>query len=155
MVTPRRLRSRRILIVSRLTRFLWAQMLLLAIYMTVVGCFAAQDLGDERWVQYPLILLGFTVGFVADDLRAHWIRGIARALHFEDVIDGVCPDHANEVTEDAVWRWYESRGRPLWLNPRRERPHVRMVDAWQRINAYHEAMRADLRRRRQRKNHRV
>jgi hypothetical protein len=155
-VTPRPLRRRRILLVPRFARYQWASMLLLAVYMNVVGWLAAQDLGDEQWVQYPLILLGFTVGFIADDLRVYWIKGVAHALHFEDVIDGVCPDLASEVSEDAVWRWYESRGRPLWLNPRRERPHVRMVDAWQRINSYHREMSADLqRRRRPGKNHRV
>ncbi len=66
-------------------------MLIFAIYTNVIGCIAAQDLGDERWDQWPLILLGFTVGFIADDLRCHWIDGVAHVLHFEDVIDGGCP----------------------------------------------------------------
>jgi hypothetical protein len=156
VVTPRRLRRMRILIVPPFIVGLWAAMLLLAIYTNVVGWFAAKDLGDARWVQYPLIQLGFTVGFIADDLRRHWIEGVAHALHFEDVIDDVCPDRGSEINEAAVWRWYEKRGRPLWLSPRRERPQVRFVDARARMNAYHESMLADQRRRwRLRKNHRV
>jgi hypothetical protein len=149
-MTPRHLRRMRILIVSPFIVGLWGAMLLLAIYTNVVGWLAAQDLGDARWVQYPLIQLGFTVGFIADDLRRYWIEGVAHALHFEDVIDGVCPDRANEVNEAAVWRWYEKQGRPIWLSARRERPPVRFVDAWERMNAYHEAMGMDQRRRRSR-----
>jgi hypothetical protein len=130
-------------------------MFLSTAYATVVGWFAAQDLGDARWVQYPLIGLGFTLGFIADDLRLHWIDGVAHALHFEDVIDGTCPDRGNEINEAAVWRWYEKQGRPWRISANRERPQVRFVDAWARMNTYHEAMLADLRRRRLRKNHRV
>jgi hypothetical protein len=137
----------RILIVSRSLKLIWFFMLADAIYINVVGWFAAQDLGDARWVQYPLILVGFTVGFIADDLRRHWIDGVAHALHFEDVIDGVCPDQGNGINEAAVWRWYEKQGRPWRVSPNRQRPPVRFVDAWERMHAYHEAMLAEQRRR--------
>lgn len=130
----------RILIVPPFLIFLWVGMLVLAIYTNVVGWFAAQDMGDARWVQVPLIQLGLTLGFIADDLRWHWIDGVAHALHFEDVIDGVCPDRGSEISEDAVWRWYERQGRPWWLGSNHQRPQVRFVDAWVRMNAYCEAM---------------
>jgi hypothetical protein len=103
------------LVVPPFIQALWAAMLIFAIYTNVVGWFAAQDLEDERWIQWPLILLGFTVGFVADELRCQWIDGVAHALHFEDVIDGVCADHASEANESAVWHWYKKRGKPLGL----------------------------------------
>jgi hypothetical protein len=149
---PRRLCRMRILIVPPFIRFLWAAMLLLAIYTNVVGWLAAQDLGDARWVQYPLIQLGFTVGLIADDLRGYWIEGVAHTLHFEDVIDGVCPDRENEISEAAVWRWYEKQGKPWWINPGRKRPHVRFVDAWERMEAYQRAMKREARMAAARKN---
>lgn len=145
----------RMLIVTPFVKGLWSAMLLLAIYTNVIGWLAAQDLGDARWAQYPLIQLGFTLGFIADDLRRHWIDGVAHALHFEDVIDGTCPDRGNEINEVAVWRWYEKQGKPWRLSANRERPPVRFVDAWKRMNAYHEAMKADFRRRSRRNDHRV
>ena len=152
MTSPRPHRTR-ILIVTPFIIGLWAAMLMLAIYTNVVGCLAAQDLGDARWVQYPLIQLGFTVGFIADDLRRHWIEGVAYALHFEDVIDGVCPDRESEICEAAVWRWYAKQGKPWWLGAKRKRPHVRFQDAWMRMEAYQRAMEREARRRN--KNHRV
>ncbi len=155
---PRRFGCARILVVPPVIQVLWACMLIFAIYTNVIGWFVAQGLGDERWIQWPLILLGFNVGFIADDLRCHWIYGVAHALHFEDVIDGVCPDHAGSVSESAVWDWYEKHGRPLWHNPRRKRPKVRFADAWDRMSLYHEAMLSEerrLTRRRKEKNHRV
>jgi hypothetical protein len=105
VVTFRHQPRMRILIVPPFIVFLWAAMLLLAVYTNVVGWFAAQDLGDARWVQFPLIQLGFTLGFITDDLRRQWIDGVAHVLHFEDVIDGVCPDHGSAINEAAVWRW--------------------------------------------------
>lgn len=142
-MTLRQLRRMRVLIVPPFIMGLWAAMLLFVIYTNVVGWLTAEDMGDVRWVQFPLILLGFTIGFIADDLRMHWIDGVAHALHFEDVIDGTCPDRGSEINEAAVWRWYEKRGRPLWLGPRRERPQVRFIDVWVRMNAYQEAMLAE------------
>lgn len=150
---PRDLRRHRILLVPPFIRFTWAAMFILAVYTNVVGWFAAQDLGDPRWVQLPLLQLGFTVGFIADDLWLHWRDGVAHALHFEDVIDGTCPDTEEKICEAAVWRWYEKQGRPRWISPNRERPQVRFADAWRRMEAYQRAMKAEYRRRR--KNRRV
>lgn len=61
-------RRMRILIGPLPIPFIWLCLLALAIYTNVVGWFAAQDLGDARWMQYPLIQLGFTIGLIADDL---------------------------------------------------------------------------------------
>lgn len=80
IVIPRHVRRYHILIVPSFIRFLWAAMFILAVYTNVVGWFAAQDLGDARWVQFPLIQLGFTLGFIADDLWWHWRDGVAHAL---------------------------------------------------------------------------
>ncbi|WP_322062018.1 hypothetical protein [Paraburkholderia sp. J63] len=157
-MTPRRPPKNRILLVPPFIRFLWAAMFMLAVYTNIVGWFAAQDLGDPRWVQFPLIQLGFTVGFIADDLWMHWVDSVAHALHFEDVIDGTCPDTEQEICEAAVWRWYERQGRPWRISPNRKRPDVRFADAWLRMEAYQRAMKAEeqrLRQRARRKNHRV
>jgi hypothetical protein len=151
-VTRRRHRMR-VLVVPRFIVGLWVVMLLLATYTNVVGWLAAQDLHDPRWVQYPLIQLGLTVGFIADDLRCHWIYGVAHVLHFEDVIDGVCPDRESEISEAAVWRWYVKLGKPWRINHNRARPSVRFADAWDRMEAYQRAMEKEARRRS--KNHRV
>jgi hypothetical protein len=80
----------RILLVSPCIRVIWAGVLTLAIYTNVVEWFAAKDMGDPAWIQFPLIQSGFTLGFIAEDLRCHWQYGVAHALHFEDVLDGVC-----------------------------------------------------------------
>ncbi|WP_074294312.1 hypothetical protein [Paraburkholderia phenazinium] len=149
MARSRQLRRMRILLVPPFVKFAWAGMLILAIYINVVGWFAAEDLGDPAWAQYPLILLGFTVGFIADDLWCRWQHGVAHALHFEDVIDGVCPDTEHEICEAAVWRWYVKQGRPWRIRANRERPQVRFADAWQRMEAYQRAMERAVR------NHRV
>ena len=119
---PRRLRRMCIPLAPPFIRVTWAGMLIMAIYVNVVGWFAAQAMGDPAWVQFPLILLGFTVGFIADDLRCRWQWGVARALHFEDVIDGVCPDRGSEINEAAAWRRYVKQGKPWWLSPSRKRP---------------------------------
>lgn len=139
----RDLRRMRILLVPPFIRFTWAVMFITAIYTNVVGWFAAKDLGDPAWIQYPLILLGFTVGFIADDLWRHWQDGVAHALHFDDFIDGVCPDTEHEICEAAVWRWYVKQGRPWWISRNRERPQVRCVDTWRRMEAYQRAMKAE------------
>ena len=153
MMPPRHLRRMRILLVPPFIKFAWIVLLTVAIYTNVVGWFAAKDLGDPAWIQYPLILLGFTLGFIADDLWRHWQYGVAHALHFEDVIDGVCPDTEPEICEAAVWRWYVKQGGPWWISRKRERPQVRFVDAWRRMEAYQRAMKAEQARRR--KNHRA
>ncbi|WP_167361425.1 hypothetical protein, partial [Paraburkholderia ginsengiterrae] len=69
------------------------------------------------------------------------------------VIDGTCPDTEQQICEAAVWRWYEMQGRPWRISSRRDRPHVRFVDAWQRMEAYQRAMKAEYLRRR--KNQRI
>lgn len=143
----------RILVVPRFIMFTWAGMLIMAIYTNVVGWFAAQDLGDPAWIQYPLILLGFTVGLIADDVWRHWQFGVAHALHFEDVLDGTCPDTEHEICEAAVWRWYVKQGKPWRISRNRDRPQVRLVDEWRRMEAYHRAMKAE--EIRLRKNHRL
>ena len=61
MRPPRHLRRMRVLVVPRSIQFTWAGMLIMAVYMNVVRWFAAQDLGDPAWIQYPLITLGFTL----------------------------------------------------------------------------------------------
>lgn len=121
VVIPRRLRRYRILFVPSFIKFTWVGMFILAVYTNLMGWFAAKDLGDARWVQFPLIQPGFTVGFIADDLWSHWRDGIAHALHFEDVLDGTCPDTEREICEAAVWRWYEKQGRTWWVSPYRDR----------------------------------
>ena len=149
----RRLRRMRILVVPLPVKVIWFLLFSFAVYTNIVGWFAAQDLGDARWVQFPLIQLGFTIGLVADDLRRYWIGGVAHALHFEDVIDGTCPDAEHEICEASVWRWYAKQGSPWWISRKRERPQVRFVDAWWRMEAYQRAMKAE--ELRLRKNHRV
>lgn len=153
MVNPWRQHSMPVLVVSPFVLWVWLFLFADVMVINVIGWFAAQDLNDASWIQYPLILLGFTVWFIADDLRHHWIEGVAHALHFEDVVDGVCPDRESEINEAAVWRWYVKQGKPWRINPKRERQDVRFVDASERMEVYQRAMEEEARR--LRKNHRV
>ncbi|MBC8747545.1 hypothetical protein OKW43_006926 [Paraburkholderia sp. WC7.3g] len=143
MTFPQHLRRIPILLVPFFTRFTWAGMLIMAVYTNVVGWFVAQDMGDLVWIQYPLMLLAFTVGFIGYDLWCHWQYGVAHALYIEDVIDGVCPDTEQEICEAAMWHWYAKRGRPWWISRNRERPQLRFVDGWRRMAAYRRAMKAE------------
>ncbi|KVV22004.1 hypothetical protein [Burkholderia ubonensis] len=130
----------------------WLTLLACAVWMTASYWYASKVLGTATPLQYALIFLGFTVGLIADELCDRWRWHVACVLHIEDVVDGVCPDREDEITQAAVWRWYEHRGKPWWISSRRERPHVRTADAWQRFKAYDRAMKRQIRAAR---NHKV
>ncbi|MCA8093132.1 hypothetical protein LGM65_19950 [Burkholderia anthina] len=119
---------------------------------TSIVCTASGLIGPESArlqahlpLDSALIFLSFTVGLIADELCDRWRWHLACILHIEDVVDGVCPDREHEIAQEAVWRWYEHRGKPWWISSHRERPHVRTADAWQRFEAYDRAMKRQIR----------
>lgn len=126
---------------------LWLGMLAIAAYTIVVGWFASLDLGEPTFLRMGLVMLGATLGLVADDLCRFQRWKVACRLHFEDVIDGVCPDLDNDISDAAVWRWYMKQGKPWRIDPKRARPHVRFSDKWDRMEDYNRAL-ARLRERR-------
>ncbi|CAG4903075.1 hypothetical protein [Paraburkholderia saeva] len=131
----------------------WVVMLACAIWTTVYFGYASKVLGTPLPLQCALVFLGFALGRIVDDLCRMWRWAVARTLHFEDVIDGVCSDLGSGISRDAVWRWYRHRGKPWWISPRRARPSVNFLDACVRMEAYCKAMQDE--RRRTGKNHRV
>jgi len=110
----------------------WLFMLANTGAICVIGWFAALEAGTPVFLQIGLAYVGYVCGFVLDSLWDRWRWHIAIRLHLDDVWDGVCPHR--EPTLDDVWDWYVQRGKPLWLNPRRERPPVRFQKARKRIN---------------------
>jgi len=111
---------------------IWLFMLTDAVAMCVIGWFAALETGSPVLLRMGLILAGCVGGVIVDSLWRRWRWRIAVRLHLDDVWDGPCPHR--EHTLDDIWRWYEQRGSPLWLDPRRERPQVRFQERWRRLN---------------------
>lgn len=126
--------------INRFVAWYWLGLLASCAWITTVCWFASEDLGTPEPMQYALILLGFTLGLIVDDLCYMWRWHVACILHIEDVLDGVCPDQGGEITDSAVWRWYVKQGKPWWISSKRERPHVRFQDAWKRMEDYRRAM---------------
>ncbi len=119
---------------------IWLGMLVMAAYTTVVGWFASLDLGEPTFLQIALVMLGATLGLIVDDLCRFRRWKLAYRLHYEDVIDGVCPDLGNDISDAAVWRWYVKQGQPWRIDPKRARPHVRFRDKWERMEDYNRAL---------------
>ncbi|WP_157379284.1 hypothetical protein [Burkholderia ubonensis] len=112
--------------------------------MNAITWFASKEIGSPLLLQLSLIFLGVAIGLITGELCWMWQWHVARMLHFEDVLDGVCPDHEYTINDEAIWRWYVKSGSPWWLNPRRKRPRVRWADTWWRFEAYDRAMKRQL-----------
>ncbi|WP_159068991.1 hypothetical protein [Burkholderia metallica] len=107
----------------------WSEIVACALYTTVVGWFAALDLGSAIPLQWALILWGATFGWIVAEAFYEWQLHLAARLYYEDIADGVCPDRGMEMTSANAWKWYRRHGSPWWISSKRVRPGTHPADA--------------------------
>jgi len=111
----------------------WGGAVVCALHTSVVGWFAALDLGSAIPLQWALVMWGATLGWIVPDAFYEWQRHVAARLYYEDIADGVCPDRGIQMTPENGWKWYRRQGSPWWISSKRLRPWAHPDDALARL----------------------